>query len=110
MGSIEHGRAPCARADYWSELHSRIEVMTPAQLGEMRYHCIYMRRLEEARESNRARFWRIQEYIYAGALAERGIIQPSVILLRLRTAPIRMPAPADDELKWFARQFESERR
>jgi hypothetical protein len=68
---------------YWQELHDKIEHMSDAELGEMRYNTIDMQR----RDATHAKFWRIQEYIYAGALSDRGIIQPAAILRRLRGFP-----------------------
>jgi hypothetical protein len=75
------GRA--VNGTFWDALHDKIPHMSNGELGEMRYNAIEMQR----RDVTHAKFWRIQEYIYAGALADRGILQPAVILRRLRGFP-----------------------
>lgn len=87
MNSTQHthpralGRA--GNSAFWEALHDKIRYMSDGELGEMRYNAIEMQR----RDAGSAKFWRIQEYIYAGALADRGILQPAVILRRLRGFP-----------------------
>ena len=69
---------------FWDELNDRVSAMSNAELGEMRYNAIVMQR----RDSGHVKFWRVQERVYAGELAIRGILQPTIILSRLRTDKI----------------------
>lgn len=74
---------------FWQDLYQKLDSMSDAEIGQMRYNAIHMRRVEERRGSGRDAFWRIQENIFAGVLADKGILQPANVLLRVRTEPIR---------------------
>lgn len=80
--------APRNGKTFWERLDHQLSSMPVGELGEMRYNAIRMQRIEAGKGSKRAKFWAIQERIYAGELANREIVQPSVILRRLRTIPI----------------------
>jgi hypothetical protein len=76
-------RAVVRASAFWAELNDSVAGMTTAELGEKRYNAIEMQRRDPAH----AKFWRVQERMYAGELADRGILQPAVILRRLRHHP-----------------------